>query len=330
MLKKTALAITVSMLLGGCATPQNICLPNTTVNIANSEVPTKGTGDKQYIVMPVDIAFKDSAAAKLKSTLVNQLEIQLTDSGVQTVDRTLANKLQKELKLAEQTGRFNTKGIAVPDFAILTEITKSSLSYSHNEVRYYENKDGEKKKDPASCDFTVEFAATAKVVSLPDMTLVKRIELTGNDSFSTETTNSRCPISEGQYAGLAVDAAIKSIEHNFALRELLAPSAPVLELRHCEEEGSMVKIGIGSNKNLQPDTEVLFSTSMKNSEGEVETFGIGKGQVVDIPMHGIKPNYSWVALDEETALKIMKGDEAKIVPVPCPIWDAECWLKQVI
>ncbi|MGS0676355.1 hypothetical protein [Shewanella sp. 125m-1] len=329
MLNKTVVAISVSLLLGACASsPENVCHPNTMVNIESSEVPTKKSADKKYIVLPVDINFKESASDKLKATLINKIESQLTTSGVQVVDRKLASKLKNEIKLAEQSGRYNTKGVPIADYAIITEVTKSDLSASHNETRYYENKDGERKKIPASCDYKVEFAAIAKVVSLPDMTLIKRIELDGDDSFSTETTNSKCPISNAQYSSLALAAAAESIEHDAELKELLAPSAPVLELRHCES-GPMVKIGMGSKTNIQPDSEVTFANAIKNSEGEVETFSVGEGDVVDIPLHGIKPDYSWVMIDEETALKIKKGDEARIVPKVCSsILDLECTLGQ--
>ncbi|ABV88042.1 hypothetical protein [Shewanella pealeana] len=330
MLNKTVVALSVSLLLGACASsPENVCHPNTMVNIETSDVPTIKSGDKQYIVLPIDINFEESAADKLKATLINQLETQLINSGVKVVDRNLARKLQTEIKLAEQSGRYNTKGVPIADFAIITEVTKSELSKSHNETRYYENKDGETKKIPASCDYRVEFAAITKVVSLPNMALIKRIELRGNDSFSTETTNSRCPISEAQYSGLALASAIESIEHDGELKELLAPSAPVLELRHCDS-GPMVKIGMGSKTNIQPDTEVSFANAIKNSEGEIETFAVGEGDVVDIPMHGIKPEYSWVMINEETALKIKKGDEARIVPKRCSSYlDLECQARAI-
>ncbi|MEZ9595303.1 hypothetical protein AB4298_11735 [Shewanella sp. 10N.261.52.F9] len=324
MHNKTIVALSISLLLGACASsPENICHPSTTVNIESSDVPTKKSAEKKYIVLPVDINFDEPAADKIKTTLINQLESQLNESGVQVVDRKLASKLKNEIKLAEQSGRYNTTGIPIADYAIITEVTMSELSSSHNETRYYENKDGERKKIPASCDYTVKFAAIAKVVSLPDMALIKRIELDGDDSFSTETTNSRCPISNAQYSGLALAAATESIEHDAELKELLAPSAPVLELRHCES-GPMVKIGMGSKTNIQPDSEVTFANAIKNSEGEIETFSVGEGEVVDIPMHGIKPDYSWVMIDEETALKIKRGDEARIVPQVCSMLDIEC------
>ena len=103
--------------------------------------------------------------------------------------------------------------------------------------------DGKTHRIPAKCSFKVEVDAIAKVVSLPDMNLVKRIKLHGYDTSSTETSRSNCPISNAGYAGLASKAATEAVDYNLELKSLLAPTAQVLELRQCEE-GAMVKIGV--------------------------------------------------------------------------------------
>lgn len=328
MLKHSAISLATLAFLSGCATgPSTVCLPNTAVQIANSDVPTVINADKKYIVLPVDINFNESAKSKIKTAVVNQLESQMSKSGVNLVDRKLAIKLKNEILLAEQSGRYNSSGIAIADYAVITEVTKNEFSKSFNETRYYENKDGETKRIPANCDYRVEFAAVAKVVSLPDMTLIKRIELYGSDTHNSETSNSKCPLSQQQYDGMSVAAAIESVDHTAELKELLAPSAPVLELRKCEE-GIMAKVGFGLKNNIAPDTEIAFSTSMKNDQGEIETFPVGEGEVVDIPQHGIKDHYAWVTVDEKTAAMLKKGDEAKVVPKICPMLDPKCWAQQ--
>ncbi|XAW89666.1 hypothetical protein ABDK09_08205 [Vibrio sp. CDRSL-10 TSBA] len=325
MFKPTAVALGVSLLLSGCKLmgEDAICTPDTAVPIAQADVAAKSSEDRKVIVLPVDMEFKDSAQKRIQSVVRNSLESQVIETGTQLVDRKLANKLKSEIKLAEQSGRYNTKGVPIADYAVLTEITSSDLTASFSESYTYKNKKGETKRVPSKCSFEVDVNAIVKVVSLPDMALVKRIDISGDETSTTETRDSRCPISPAGYKGLAAKAAAEAVEYSGDIKELLAAQATVMELRQCET-GSMVKIGVGSDKNVQPNDEVTFSTIMKNAAGEQETFNVGEGEVVNNPQHGIKQKYSWVNIDEETALKLHIGDAAKIVPSVCPTFDFGC------
>ncbi len=331
MFKKHAVALGVVVLLSGCQiTKTNICTPDAVVNIPEAEVQSKNSEDIRVIVLPVDLDFEDPAKKKLQSVVRNELESHVVSTGADLVDRKLANKLKNEIKLAEQSGRYNTKGVPIADLAVITEITASDLSYKHTEAHKAKSLiTGKVVNVAASCDFNVDFTAVAKVVRLPDMTLVKRIELSGDESMSTETTNSRCPISEATYQGLASKAAAESVNYSADLKQLLAASAPVVELRQCEA-GSMVRVEMGSEKNVTPNAKIAFSKIIKNAQGEEETFAVGEGEVVNNPEHGIKATYSWVSIDEETALKIQKGDSARLLAeVECGISDFfECTLQE--
>ncbi|ROV57456.1 hypothetical protein EGH82_22995 [Vibrio ponticus] len=324
MYKMTSIAVMVAM-LGGCKTlmgPSAVCTPDTKVEIAEAEVAVKSTEDRKVIVLPVEIGFKDKAGDKLRSVLRNDLETKISHAGTDLVDRKIADKLQQEIRLAEQSGRYNTKGVPIADLAIITEIKSSDFNKSYSEASSFVNDDGERIYIPAKCNYKVDVRAVAKVVTLPDMTLVERVELSGDHSISTETRSSNCPFGTAEYSSMASKSISEAVEYNRSLEELLAPSAPILELRQCEE-GSMVKIAIGANKNVQPGADVGFSRIMK-VDGEVETFGVGEGFVIDVPHHGIKQKYSWVSIDEETALKVQKGDAARILPKGCKTLDLEC------
>ncbi|QXO17225.1 MULTISPECIES: hypothetical protein [Vibrio] len=332
MFKPTAVALGVSVLLSGCKLmgEDAICTPDTAVPLAQAAVTAASSEDRKVIVLPVDMEYEDSAQKRMKSSMRNSLESQVISTGTQLVDRKLANKLKSEIKLAEQSGRYNTKGVPIADYAVLTEITNSDLSASFSESYTYKTKKGETKRVPSKCSFTVDVKAIVKVVSLPDMALVKRIEISGDESATSETRDSRCPISPASYKGMATKAAAEAVEYSGDIKELLAAQASVLELRQCET-GSMVKIGVGSDKNVQPNDEVSFSTIMKNASGEKETFAVGEGEVVNNPQHGIKPKYSWVNIDEETALKLHIGDAAKIVPSTCQnLFDLQCHTKNMM
>ncbi len=133
MYKKHAVALGVVALLSGCMTTP-VCEPDTVVNIPQSAVPAQSSEDIKVIVLPVDLDFDDPAKKKLQSVVRNELESQIVSSGANLVDRKLANKLKNEIKLAEQSGRYNTKGVPIADLAVITEITSSDLSYKHTKA----------------------------------------------------------------------------------------------------------------------------------------------------------------------------------------------------
>lgn len=325
MIKKGLVAVAVSTVLSGCVVGgvDTVCLPNAQIDIESSPVPAKTTEDIKVIVLPVDMSFSDPAKGRLQTVFRNDLEATIEKTGSKLVDRKLANKLKGEIKLAEQSGRLNTKGVPIADLAILTEVTASNLSYSFTERKEKVNDEGETKVYPAHCDFTTEVKEVAKVVSLPDMELVERIEFSSKDFLKSETTNSRCPISDAQYTSMASEAAAKSVKYNFNLQKLLAPSAPVMEMRQCEA-GTMVKVAMGTNKRIQPGADISFSQVFKSDDGHTETYTVGEGYVVKHEADAVKPAFAWVAIDEELSLKLRKGDTAKLVPEECAIWDVLC------
>lgn len=327
MLKKTLVASALITALSGCTRiADEVCTPDTRVEIDTTEINIPSTEDTKVIVLPPSISFHDQAATKLMSSMRNSLEAQIAKSGAELVDRSLANKLKNELILAEHSGRVSTKGASIADIAIITEITASNLTYKHKEARTREKADGEVKRYPAECDFKVKVKAVAKVVSIPSMELLKRIEMEGDEDIEVEERRSDCPISVGQYQSLASKAAAEAVEHTYELKKMLAASAPVLELRQCEH-GSMVRLNMGKNKRIEPGAEVLFTKGMKSMDGELEVFPIGTGYVVENEHNAVTPKYSWVSIDEETALRVQKGSLGKVVPEKCRLGDIECWMK---
>ncbi|WP_407333998.1 hypothetical protein [Enterovibrio sp. 27052020O] len=328
MFKKSLVAVALTSLVSGCAV-NNVCLPNTQVELETAAVPGKKAQDIKVIVLPVDMAFEDSAKGRLQTVYRNDLEATIEKTGSKLVDRKLANKLKGEIKLAEQSGRYNKKGVPIADLAIITEVTASDLSYSFTERSTETDDEGETTVYPAHCDFRTEVKAVAKVVSLPEMNLVQRIELASYDTFTSETSNSKCPISKAQYTSMASEAAAKSVKYNFELQKLLAPSAPVMEMRQCEH-GTMVKVEMGTNKRIQPGADISFSQVFKSDEGHVESYTVGEGYVVEHESDAVKATFSWVAIDEEMSMKLRKGDTAKLVPEECAFWDIQCWANNAV
>ena len=203
-------------------------------------------------------------------------------------------------------------------------MTRADLSTSFSERRTYENDDGETKVIPASCSYDFDVEAIAKVVALPSMEVVKRIKLEGDKYSSSETNNSRCPVSNATYGSMATKAATEAVNYSAEINKMLAASAPVLEMRQCEA-GTQVRIAMGKNQKIKPGVDILFSNAMKSMEGETEIHPIGEGYVVNNEINAVTDKYSWVVVDEEVSLKMKKGTISKVdASLSCSLLDPEC------
>lgn len=338
MLKKTLVAGAVLATLSGCASVSEVCTPDTRVEIEAADIQLPSSDDTKVVVLPVDLEFKNSASKKMQAAMRNALETQIDATGANLVDRKIANKVKGEIKLAEQSGRLSSKGVPIADYAVITEITRADLSTSFSERRTYENDEGETKVVPASCSYDFDVEAIAKVVALPSMEVMKRIKLEGDFYSSSETSNSRCPVSESSYGSMAAKAAAEAVEYSTDLGQMLAASAPVLEMRQCAA-GTQVRIAMGNQKKIKPGTDILFSNAMKSMEGETEIFPIGEGYVVNNEVNAVTDKYSWVVIDEEVSLKMKKGTMGKVdasslecdfSDIPCQLKKAEMAAKEVI
>ena len=315
-INRLLISTTILLMASGCSFgPDHICRPDEVISMGSSDIPVKRPKDIKVSILDVDIKNQDYASSRLQSTIKFLLEGQVVNSGSVLVDRSLSRKLKRDVQLAEQSGIYSTKSVPIANYVVLSEVTKTYWAADFNKEKSYKDSDGDTQYTPASCDYDGGVRAILKVLSIPDMTLVKRIEIKGHADNSKETNNSDCPMSSERYVGLMLSAAEDAIKSNQELKKFLSPSGPVLELRQCDSY-NMVKVGIGSNRHIMPDAKVSFIQRLKNTEGEIETFTIGKGEVVDVPRDGIKPNYSWVSVDDEIASKIRKGDQAQ-VEVPC-------------
>ncbi|WP_261882906.1 hypothetical protein [Vibrio pelagius] len=311
--------------LTGCVIKEDVvCTPDTRVDIETAEIQIPSSENMKVVVLPVDIGFENSASKKIQSAMRNALETQVDQTGANLVDRKIANKVKGEIKLAEQSGRLSSKGVPIADYAIITEVTRADLSTSFSERRTYENDDGETKVIPASCSYDFDVEAIAKVVALPSMEVVKRIKLEGDKYSSSETNNSRCPVSNATYGSMATKAATEAVNYSSEINKMLAASAPVLEMRQCEA-GTQVRIAMGKNQKIKPGVDILFSNAMKSMEGETEIHPIGEGYVVNNEINAVTDKYSWVVVDEEVSLKMKKGTISKVdASLSCSLLDPEC------
>ncbi|UTV28415.1 hypothetical protein [Photobacterium atrarenae] len=319
MSKKALLAVSIAALMTGCKSlpdaPEGICHASTAINIPQSEVKVATSQAKKAIVLPADVASGIDYPRTMANAFQYRLESQVDQSGAKLVDRSLAGKLKQEIKLAEQSGRINTSGVAIADYAVLAEVRSSNLKYSFSDEETKVNDDGERKYYPAECSFTASVEGIVKVVALPSMEVVKRIEISGREmsTFEQDRPDSDCPISNGQYKRLVEEAAKNAVNRNDELLNQFAPSGTVEELRQCEEYGAMVRVNMGSTLGIKPEQKVEITTAEKVQLADgtevVEYYPVGEGQTADEDnRHGIKPTYSWIGVDEKNVMKIQRGD----------------------
>ncbi|OBT01175.1 hypothetical protein A9261_03580 [Vibrio tasmaniensis] len=330
MLKKTLVAGAVLTTLSGCASVSEVCTPDTRVEIEAADIQLPSSDDTKVVVLPVDLEFKNSASKKMQAAMRNALETQIDATGANLVDRKIANKVKSEIKLAEQSGRLSSKGVPIADYAVITEITRADLSTSFSERRTYENDEGETKVVPASCSYDFDVEAIAKVVALPSMEVMKRIKLEGDFYSSSETSNSRCPVSESGYGSMAAKAAAEAVDHSTDLSKMLAASAPVLEMRQCAA-GTQVRVAMGKQQKIKPGADIVFSNAMKSLEGDTEIYPIGEGYVVNNEINAVTDKHSWIVIDEELSLKVKKGTMGKVdaSSIQCDFTDLECHEKNL-
>ncbi|MCW8331913.1 hypothetical protein MD588_24245 [Photobacterium sp. SDRW27] len=322
MSKKLLLAAMITSTLSGCQlmsdvepAPEGVCRSNARINIPQGDVAVKTSQGKKAIVLPVDVASGIDHSKAVANAFQRRLESQVDVSGAKLVDRSLAGKMKQEIELAEQSGRYNTSGVAIADYAVLAEVTSSTLSYSFSDEETKVNDEGERKYYPASCKFTGKVEGLVKVVALPSMEVLKRIEIAGKESssFDQDRPDSDCPISQRQYKRLIEEAAKNAVNRNDDLKNQLAPSGVVEELRQCEEFGAMVRVNMGSNQGIRPETEMHISSpeQVETPDGkvEVEMYPVAKGTTTeDEVRNGIKPTYSWMSVAPEKVELIQRGD----------------------
>ncbi|OLQ72810.1 hypothetical protein BIT28_06375 [Photobacterium proteolyticum] len=314
MKKQFVMAVLSAAILSGCAVKE-VCPPSTRVNIPVSEVPGNSSDKYSAIILPAEVEFDDKAAVRISKKLTSLIENEVSKTGTKVVDRSLAKKLKDEIRLAESTGKYNSHKVPVADFAIITDVNGANFNHSFKEAYTWVDDEGKKHYVPASCRYSAEVTGITKIVSMPSMETLARIELDGDDSQSRDTRNSNCPYTKEDYNSMLTVAAKNALTRaDQKIKNALAPVGVVMEMRSCDT-ADMVKVSIGSKRNVEPKQTVLLTSREKVDDGdgniEIETRQYGDGYVVDNKNDAIKAKYSWVVIDKEIAKQVQKGDTAK-------------------
>lgn len=320
-MKKKLLVVAVSATLGltGCMQTKENIREYTDVSMQKADIlPSKETlaGAKQKIVIfPADTT--DSPLGKLSHTgtaISTALETHLAEVGVEIVDRNIAKKLKKELALAESKGKSQYNGPDVANYAITGNVSNASLSYDFTARKSYTNDDGKTSVTPAHCRFTATVAANLKLYKLPGLAYSKTITTEDKASFSTDTSNSRCPISNASANALIRKAAKAGVESNRAkFQNFFSPKAYVLE-RKVNGDKSLFKISAGKNFGFKPESTITFynlevKANPLTGDVAIEEYAVVEGTITS---NLISDHFAWILVDDEYADQVKLGDYVKV------------------
>ena len=281
-------------------------------------LPTKEilSGAKQKIVIfPADTSNSTLAKSSHAGTAISTaLETHLAEVGVEIVDRNIASKLRKELALAETKGKSEYNGPDIADYAIIGSVSNASISYDFTERSSYTNDDGKTRVTPAHCRFTASVSANLKLYKLPGLAYSKTITTEDKSSFSTDTNNSRCPISQASANSLVQKAAKAGVEGNRAkFQNFFSPKAYVLE-RKVNGDQSLFKISAGKNFGFMPESTITFynlevKANPLTGDVAIEEYEVVKGTVT---ANLISEQFAWILVDDEHADLVKLGDYVKV------------------
>tara|TARA_R110001583_G_scaffold18604_4_gene73858 strand:+ start:5770 stop:6813 length:1044 start_codon:yes stop_codon:yes gene_type:complete len=317
--KLLVVAVSATLSLTGCIQTKEDIREYTDVSMQKADIlPSKETlaGTKQKVVIfPADTSNSPLGKSSNAGTAISTaLETYLAEVGVEIVDRNIARKLKSELALAESKGKSQYNGPDIANYAITGSVSNASISYDFTARSSYTNDDGKTRVTPAHCRFTATVAANLKLYKLPGLAYSKTITTEENSSFSTDTSNSRCPISNASANALVQKAAKLGVEDNREkFQNFFSPKAYVLE-RKVSGDKSLFKISAGKNFGFKPESTITFynlevKANPLTGDVAVEEYAVVEGTVTT---NLISEHFAWILVDDEYADQVKLGDYVKV------------------
>jgi len=328
LIKATAIS-TLALALTGCMSSGPKVAETRVVNFPDAQVmPTpEQVRDPGFRVVVTPVEYSSDVPSSIAERVYGQVESLLLKSGNKVIDRDLARQLQQELIVAEEEGRYNTQGVLAADIAIMAKVESVGVSYDFTERRT-ERDDGETKVYPAHCDFKATSSVDVKAYYLPSMQPVGTWKFEGSELSSTETSNSRCPLSDGAMSSMVNEATTDAVESN--MHQLLTPLAPnfyVLERRD-GESGTLFRTNLGTSKGAQAGAKVKIFKMEKIPASEytkekITRVELGEGEIVE----GVGTDMSYVYVSDKNLVnQIRRGHVIQLRHSECGIGEGDAWL----
>lgn len=313
-----------SGLLAGCGSTPPPVGSAATVNIPLAPLAPSAEELKQeqkVVLLPFELS--EQMHTVVAGAGYANLEQALMQSGNTVIERDIAAKMRDELLVAEKTGKYRTSGLQAADIAVMVKVVNAGIGSSFSERESWTDKKGKRHTSPAECSFSGKTKMHVRAYRLPAMTQIGSYEFEGSASSSTETNNSKCPISVGQAEGLLTSATTTAIRENqFKLLNELVPPYFVIERRQVpgEKNVALFRTTLSNAKGAKKGATVNFyrrelKTNPLTKEQFVEEILLTSGEITgDIDSNG---SYVMVKKAGEIS-KLMLGDVIKVEHDRCP------------
>lgn len=313
-----------SGLLAGCVSTAPEVGSSATVNIPLAPLAPSAEElkkEQKIVLLPFEIS--EELQSAVASTGYASLEQALMQSGNIVIERDIAAKMRDELLVAEKTGRYRTSGLQAADIAVMVKIVSADIGSSFSERDTWVDKKGKQHTSPAECSFRGKTKMHVRAYHLPEMRQIGSFEFDGSASSSTETNNSKCPISVGQAEGLLSSATVTAVRENqFKLLNELVPPYFVIERRQIpgDKNNALFRTTLSNANGAKEGTKVNFyrrelKTNPLTEEQFVEEILLTSGQITS----DIDANGSYVLVKKADEInKLMLGDVIKVEHDRCP------------
>lgn len=331
--KKLLLVAVAAALLTGCGGVPKVGETEVTPLLQAEIAPSKEELKKQMsgkgtqiILLPIE--YSDTTGKYFTSEVYEELSQRILKSGNTLVDRTLATKLKDELLAAESSGQYRTSGPSVADIAIMTNISSLGYSSKFHERETWKDKDGEWHERKAYCRFSSDAELYIRAYKIPSMELVNTYEFEGDKSYTSETRNSKCPISDASAANLLRKAVEDAIQSGFyKTKNDLAPDAYVIDRRDTEDSSeALFLVTIPKKAGAMEGAKVKFYRKSRHitpitNEERIQKTLLGEGEII---AEAITDRTSYVYVDDEELIEaIQMGDVAKIQHGKCDVGETQ-------
>lgn len=312
-----------ALALAGCMSSAPRLAETRIVSLPDAQVmPTPAqVKDSSLSIIVAPVQLNSGVHPSLGDLTYDGIHNSISKAGNTAIDRDLALRFKDELAVAEMNGRFSSRGIEAADIAVMSTVKSSTLTYEFTEKEEWKNKKGEWVEDPAHCDFDAKTTITVKAFHLPDMTPVGTWDFVGTQGSKTETTNSRCPISDAAAMSLAKEATADAIKRN--VHQLLTPLAPdfyILERRDAEG-GSVFRTNLGTTKGARKGAMVKIYkiekvAATEYTKEQVNKVFLGEGEITE----DVSADASYVYVDDKQIIdQIRRGHVVQMAHSECGI-----------
>ena len=322
---KFAVAAIAASILAGCVVKPKVDVGSAAVvNIPMAPMaPTAEELKQEQKVVLLPFEMSEQLHAIVAGNGYASLEQALLKAGNTVIERDIAAKMRNELLVAEKTGKYRTSGLQAADIAIMVKVVNADLGSSFSERDYWTDKKGKSHTTPAKCSFSGKTKMHVRAYRLPDMIPIGTYDFEGSASSSTETSNSKCPISTANAEGLIASATNTAIvENQFKLLNELVPPYYVIERRQepGKQNEALFRTTLSSIKGAKEGMKVNFyrremRTNPLTNEQSVEEVLLTSGEITNT----IDSNGSYVLVEKAAEInKLMLGDVVKVEHDRCP------------